>query len=57
MVSEALLKAWGRDHTDWPRHPGAYGEAATLGGQTLETMFLPGGNWQSHKLEEFGVVS
>jgi predicted aspartyl protease len=57
MVSDALLKKWGSDHPDWPRHPGAYGEAATLGGQTLETMFLPGGAWQSHKLGEFGVTS
>jgi hypothetical protein len=57
MVSDALLKVWGRDHPDWPRHPGAYGEAATLGGQALETMFLPGGLWQLHKLEPFGVVS
>ncbi len=57
MVSEALLKTWGREHPDWPRHRGAYGEAATLGGQTLETMFVPRGLWQSHPLEEFGVVS
>jgi hypothetical protein len=29
MVSEALLKAWGQAHPDWPRYPGAYGEAKT----------------------------
>ncbi|MGH7472006.1 MAG: hypothetical protein ACRENP_28980 [Longimicrobiales bacterium] len=57
MVSDALLKTWGREHPDWPRHPGAFGEAATLGGQTLETMFVPRGVWQSHQLEEFGVTS
>jgi hypothetical protein len=57
MVSDALLKKWGSDHPTWARHPGAYGEAATLGGQTLETMFVPAGVWQSHKLGEFGVTS
>lgn len=57
MVSEVLLKSWGRDHQDWPRHPGAVGEAATLGGQTLETMFLPGGRWGAYQLQQFGVVS
>ena len=57
MVSDVLLKSWGRDHTDWPRHTGAVGEAATLGGMTLETMFVPGGHWGAHQLKEFGVVS
>ena len=57
MVSEVLLKSWGQDHPDWPRHPGAYGEAATLGGSTLETMFVPGGRWGLTDLKEFGVVS
>ncbi len=57
MVSEALLKAWGTQHPDWQRHEGAFGEAATLGGQTLETMFVPRGAWQSHQLGEFGVTS
>ena len=57
MVSEVLLKHWGSEHPDWRRYPGAFGEAATLGGQTLETMFVPGGSWQSHQLNEFGVVS
>ena len=57
MVSAALLKSWGNDHPDWERHPGAFGEAATLGGQTLETMFVPGGRWGPHKLDRFGVTS
>jgi hypothetical protein len=57
MVSEVLLKAWGRDHADWERHSGAFGEAATLGGMTLETMFLPGAQWGAYQLPRFGVVS
>jgi len=57
MVSEELLKSWGSKHSDWPRHPGAYGEAATLGGQTLETMFLPGAQWGTNVLGEFCVTS
>lgn len=57
MVSEALLKAWGKAHPEWPRFPGAVGEAATLGGQALETMTLPGGTWGEIALPEFGVVS
>jgi hypothetical protein len=50
MVSEALLKTWGNDHRDWPRHPGAVGEAATLGGMTLKRCLCS-------ELGEFGVVS
>jgi predicted aspartyl protease len=42
MVSEVLLKSWGRDHQDWRRELGAVGEAATLGGQAIETMFFAG---------------
>ncbi len=57
MVSEVLLKSWGSAHPDWPRHSGAVGEAATLGGQTLETMFVPGAQWGPHALGELGVVS
>jgi hypothetical protein len=57
MVSEDLLKAWGGAHPDWPRHAGAFGEAATLGGQTLETMTLPGARWGALALGEFGVTS
>lgn len=57
MVSEALLKSWGTKHPDWPRHPGAVGEAATLGGQTLETMSVPSARWGSITLSEFGVTS
>lgn len=57
MVSEVLLNSWGNKHSGWPRHPGAFGEAATLGGQTLETMFIPGARWGSYALGEFGVTS
>jgi predicted aspartyl protease len=57
MVSEELLKSWGSQHPDWPRHPGAFGEAKTLGGQTLETMFVPGAQWGTNALGEFGVTS
>jgi len=57
MVSEELLKAWGAKHPEWPRYPGAYGEAATLGGQTLETMFLPDAKWGPYSLGKFGVTS
>ena len=57
MVSEALLQSWGRDHPEWPRYQGAYGEAKTLGGATLETMTIPGGLWGTNKLAEFGVTS
>ncbi len=57
MVSEVVLKALGSAHADWPRHDGAYGEAATLGGQTLETLTVPRGRWGSLQLAEFGVTS
>lgn len=57
MVSEVLLKAWGQRHPEWPRHPGAFGEATTLGGTTLETMFLPQGSWGGFALREIGVTS
>jgi len=57
MVSEVLLKSWGGGHPDWPRQPGAVGEAATLGGMTLETMFVPRAQWGARELQEFGVVS
>jgi len=33
------------------------GDAATLGGQALETMFVPSARWGPHTLGEFGVVS
>lgn len=57
MVSEVLLKAWGVAHPDWPRHSGAVGDAATLGGVTLETMVVPRCRWGAHPLPELGVVS
>lgn len=57
MVSEVRLKAWGEQHADWPRHTGAFGDAATLGGMTLETMFVPSARWGRQLLAEFGVTS
>lgn len=57
MVSEVVLKGWGQQHPDWPRYPGAFGEAATLGGATLETMMLPQGRWGPFPLGEVGVTS
>jgi hypothetical protein len=33
------------------------GEAKTLGGQTLETMFLPQVTWGKHQLAKVGVTS
>jgi len=57
MVSEVLLKSLGAAHPDWKRYPGAYGDAATLGGMTLETMFIPRATWGTHPLTEFGIVS
>ncbi len=57
MVSEVVLKAWGQRHPAWPRYPGAFGEATTLGGQTLETMLLPQGRWGPFSLGEVGVTS
>jgi predicted aspartyl protease len=57
MISQAVLAAWGTAHADWPRHPGAFGEAATLGGQTLETMFVPDAHWGTTSTGELGVTS
>lgn len=57
MISEAVLKAWGDEYPDWPRYEGAAGDAVTLGGQTLETMFVPGTHWGTYQIREFGVVS
>lgn len=57
MVSEALLKRWGDAHPDWQRTPGAAGEAATLGGQAIETMFVPSARWCGRELTDLGVVS
>lgn len=57
MVSEVVLQAWGQRHPEWPRYPGAFGEAATLGGQTLETMTLPQARWGPFPLSESGVTS
>ena len=57
MVSEVLLKRWGEKHPDWPRAKGAVGEAATLGGQTLETMTVPKARWGTNEIAELGVTS
>ncbi|MEP6765525.1 MAG: hypothetical protein ABJB66_14515 [Gemmatimonadaceae bacterium] len=57
MVSDVLLKSWGDSHKEWDRHPGAFGEATTLGGQTIETMFVPAATWASFKIVPFGVTS
>lgn len=57
MVSEALLQTWGAAHPEWPRHDGAFGDAKTLGGMTLETMFVPSARWGGHELKELGVTS
>lgn len=57
MVSEVLLKALASAHPDWPRHRGAFGEATTLGGPTLETMFIPHVGWGTFALTDVGVTS
>ena len=57
MVSTALLGAWGSAHPDWKRYTGAYGDATTLGGQTLETMFVPHLVWAGNDLPDAGVTS
>jgi hypothetical protein len=57
MVSEVQLKAWGGMHPAWRRYAGAVGDAVTLGGTALETMFVLGGRWDAQMLPEFGVVS
>ncbi len=57
MVSEVLLKRWGEKHPDWPRAKGAVGEAATLGGQTLETMTVPKARWGTNEIADLGVTS
>lgn len=57
MVSEVLLKSLGAKHPDWPRHTGAFGEAATLGGMTLETMTVASARWGTRELVDVGVTS
>ena len=57
MVSQALLESWGAVHPEWERHPGAYGAAATLGGQTNETMIVPEVSWAGRRLAGVGVTS
>jgi hypothetical protein len=57
MVSEVILKKWGASHPDWRRHQGAFGDAATLGGLTLETMFVPAATWGRVRLDDWGLTS
>jgi predicted aspartyl protease len=57
MVSQTVLEGWGSAHPEWKREKGAVGEAATLGGQALETMILPKLTWDGHALGDVGVVS
>jgi predicted aspartyl protease len=57
MVSEALLKKWGTQNPKWSRYTGAHGDAKTLGGMTLETMYVPNAKWSTFVLTEFGVTS
>jgi len=57
MVSQAVLASWGQAHAEWERHQGAHGEAATLGGQTLETLYVPSATWGVAELLRFGVTS
>jgi len=57
MVSAALLNEWADKHPQWLRYEGAAGDAVTLGGQTLETMFIPVARWATHEIRPFGVVS
>jgi len=57
IVSDALLNKWKAAHADWPVQQGAAGEAATLGGATLQTIQLPGATWGTRTLPPFGMVS
>lgn len=57
MVSQTLLESLGQAHPEWTRQKGAVGEAATLGGQALETMIVPKLTWGGHALVDVGVVS
>ncbi len=57
MVSEALLKKWGSQNPNWARYPGAHGDAKTLGGMTLETMYLSNAKWGAFEITAVGVTS
>lgn len=57
MVSQTLLKSWGDAHPDWERHEGAFGEAKLLGGQTIETLFVPQARWSTVEIRPLGVTS
>jgi predicted aspartyl protease len=57
IVSEVLTKEWHKSHPEWRHYSGAYGEAATLGAQTLETMFIPEARWAGFEVRDIGVTS
>jgi predicted aspartyl protease len=57
MISAAILSAWSDQHPEWLRYEGAAGDAVMLGGQTLETMFVPTARWGTREIRPFGVVS
>lgn len=57
VVSEVTFASWKKKHPDWTAYSGAVGEASTLGGQALETMFIRGAKWGPHPLPEFGAIS
>ena len=57
IVSDSLLKKWAAAHAQWKRYPGAYGDAATLGGTALQTMFVPRVKWGAQDLNDVGFVS
>ena len=57
IVSDTLLKKWEAAHADWQHHPGAYGDAATLGGAALETIFVPHVKWGAEDLTDVGFVA
>ena len=56
MVSEVLLKEWGTSHPTWERSS-RVSQAKTLGGSTLETMFVPTARRGTHTLTKWGVVT
>lgn len=57
MVSEVLLKKFGEMNPQWPRYVGAHGGAKTLGGMTLETMYVPHAAWGGFEIGELGITS
>jgi predicted aspartyl protease len=57
MVSDVLLKSLGAAHPAWKRFDGGEGEAAWLGGQTIETLYVPAATWNGFALADAGVTS